>query len=65
MNKMNSGKVIGISKAPGPGKPPTTASGSHIANQGKLLLVSIAQNSTDNTTHTSISLQKSPKGNHS
>ena len=65
MNKMNRGKTLGITKAPGPGKPPTTASGSTISNQGKLYPVTIAQNSTDTATHTTISLQKTPKGSNS
>ena len=61
MNKMNRGKTLGITKAPGPGKPPTTVSGSTISNQGKLYPVSIAQNSADTATHTSISLTKGKK----
>lgn len=65
MNKMNRGRVMGLSKAPGASKPPTTSSGSHIQNQGKLLPVTIAQNAVDTATHTSMALQKAPKGNHS
>lgn len=65
MNKANRGKVMGISKAPGAGKPATTSSGSHIQNKGKLMPVTVAQNAVDTTTHTSLPLQKVPKGNHS